>query len=829
MDHIKDQNLFQILNIENSSTKAEVDLAYAFSKKIDPHNEPARLAWKILRDDNYRALYKKTLDINTIHEAGFFDDKEDDDKKWLNEDVRFLCTPYQKVIDRMQNLSAGQSGVVLITSGSFSPLHQGHIDMLDVAKTYVESQGEYVVGGYVVPAHDSYVATKNNGEAGMSSELRISLAQMSLKNSDWIMVDGSEALCNPCDRNFTDIVRRIKKYIGFHFKQHAFKYYYVCGEDVIGFTNAFFEDGGCICVSRGGVGNRDEESNGKERATKVYTPIFLENNNETKKHSSTLVRRGNIDLLSKESMVLYKKWQAQFNSIQEYDARNNFYYHIRVEGVPYYKAWLKEVDDETLTRALNVFRKQLIKALQNSFIDSIPPSSNLRIKVSPIFLEKQLKKLEALNLGLKTISMDQCYEGDYRLGVSRLFAVSDGQVSGIRLVPRPGMPSIEKQVEGIPDGEYYLVEDDIASGQTMKLIKSKITDRIQIKDIVLMNKFNTDKFARDEFDIVDMRDFMLGSKDGGLVTALSNTSLVRSIYAYPFVNLIERTKVPFTNVFELSKSIWMMNYKFFSSLKSNITISDLYGNAGDTFLHSGFDPETKVTDICSWNISLLEQVIEYQKLDYGIEFYHVYDDEGLLEEGKGSIDVAVEKIKEIVTNKKSYCVTLLIDDYRSKSYLIDKEIRDKKHLAIMDEFHTLLKSKKIHIDFFAFESMMVKVAKRIIKRLPANLIVKDFYKQKQSYVTMLKNQGFKIGLVEAWEDDVKYSCALLSAAWMLCRLGVEKIPSDRLVSVRGKHFASKKIITILPKGYESTETKAKVILVSAGYGYLIDQIESVYY
>ena len=94
---------------------------------------------------------------------------------------------------------------------------------------------------------------------------------------------------------------------------------------------------------------------------------------------------------------------------------------------------------------------------------------------------------------------------------------------------------------------------------------------------------------------------------------------------------------------------------------------------------------------------------------------------------------------------------------------------------------------------------------------------------------MMKNQGFKIGLVEIWEDDIKYSCALLSAAWVLCRLGEEKIPSDRLVSVRGKSFSAKKIITVLPKEYESSENKSKIILLSAGYEHVLNKIESVYY
>ena len=160
-----DTNLFDVLNVSPSAEKADVDGAYALLKKIDPTNESFRLAWKILRDDNYRALYKKTSSLDDMYKSGFFDDKQDDDALWVNEDPRFICTPYHKIVERLPALSDSRSGVVLITTGSFSPLHNGHIEMLTLAKNSIEQQGECVLGGYIVPSHDSYVATKNNEEA----------------------------------------------------------------------------------------------------------------------------------------------------------------------------------------------------------------------------------------------------------------------------------------------------------------------------------------------------------------------------------------------------------------------------------------------------------------------------------------------------------------------------------------------------------------------------------------------------------------------------------------------------------------------------------------
>lgn len=149
-----------------------------------------------------------------------------------------------------------------------------------------------------------------------------------------------------------------------------------------------------------------------------------------------------------------------------------------------------------------------------------------------------------------------------------------------------------------------------------------------------------------------------------------------------------------------------------------------------------------MNDLCAWHIKQLGKISQAHQIDYNIEFMHHYDDEEFFDEETAiqPILVVKEKIKQIVDAKKSYNITILIDDYRSKNYLKPIEERNVIHQHIIQLFHEVTQKYQLNIDFFAFESMMVKIAKKIIKKIPATQKITEFYKKKNTYVTQLRNQ-----------------------------------------------------------------------------------------
>ena len=45
--------------------------------------------------------------------------------------------------------------IILVTTGGFSPIHEGHLHTLNIAKKELEKKGYHIAGGYLSPSHES--------------------------------------------------------------------------------------------------------------------------------------------------------------------------------------------------------------------------------------------------------------------------------------------------------------------------------------------------------------------------------------------------------------------------------------------------------------------------------------------------------------------------------------------------------------------------------------------------------------------------------------------------------------------------------------------------
>ena len=151
----KQEYLWNRLNLDGNFKCAEVDEAYS---KIENKTKEVRLAWKILRDEYYSEVYKKYLSLEIVIKAGFIlDSLELEDMNFYN--LNLLTTPVGKIIENMKNKDI-KNPVVLLTTGGFDPIHEGHIYMMNFAKKTLEKNGYDVVGGFLSPSHESYISTK---------------------------------------------------------------------------------------------------------------------------------------------------------------------------------------------------------------------------------------------------------------------------------------------------------------------------------------------------------------------------------------------------------------------------------------------------------------------------------------------------------------------------------------------------------------------------------------------------------------------------------------------------------------------------------------------
>lgn len=202
--------------------------------------------WKIDRDYFYADLYER-WGFDFIEEAGFFYDTDLINRN-INDSLDLLCTSLGFEVD------PSKKSCVLLTTGSFCPIHYGHIEMMNNAKNALEEQGWDVLSGYIAPAHDEYIHRKC-GRQSISIDKRIQLIQREIADSDWLVIDSWEGVFNKVAVNFTDVIARLQLYIERHI-QKTIPVFYVCGSDNARFAKTFTLKGYCVVVNRPGYENQ---------------------------------------------------------------------------------------------------------------------------------------------------------------------------------------------------------------------------------------------------------------------------------------------------------------------------------------------------------------------------------------------------------------------------------------------------------------------------------------------------------------------------------------------------------------------------------------------
>ena len=551
------QCLWDILNLDKNFKCADVDSAYS---RIENKTDEVKLAWKILRDEYYSEVYKKYLNIDTVIKAGFIlDSLELEDLNYYN--LSLLTTPVSKLKDSKKN------PVVLLTTGGFDPIHDGHIYMMEFAKEALEKEGYDVIGGYLSPSHESYVSTKPYYK--INAYERLDLCQECVKDSQWLIIDPWESIYVKTYINFTDVIQRLEKYLRKHINPKI-QVAYVFGGDNSEFMYCFEDKGIGICVEREGY---SEKFNEMKKKFKGKNNIFISNKSIVSTYSSRNIR--------KRQGYKYKE--------QNYSKEDGDYV-IRNEGMIPLANYKEYVNNEKLENAHKKFLKQLVLLLKEAF--------NNKLEVKTIDMQEQLKRASHVLEGRQTISLDTYYRGTYDIETSRLFDISDIQKKYISLIGRIGHDTIENQIEKIEDGSYILVDDDSATGKTIREIMSNLPKRINIEQIYLLASMLNEKI----FDIVDLRDFIIGVQNGGLVVKLPNGEIARAPYMLPYVCLKTRATISASKEMEISTKLWKMNKEFYQEIGGNITLAQTDSGFKKLMNYIGFDDNTLLVDICDWHI-----------------------------------------------------------------------------------------------------------------------------------------------------------------------------------------------------------------------------------
>ena len=160
--------------------------------------------WKIARDPFLRPLVEAQGE-EVAWSSGFFFDT--DTRHQPLEDADWWCTPRPRGLRPGERL--GERPVVLVATGGFCPVHEGHLAMMRAARTVATNAGYTVVGGYLSPGHDEYVRLKCGAEA-IPASVRLEQCAVAAAATDWLSVDAWEALHRRVAVNYTDVVARLR-------------------------------------------------------------------------------------------------------------------------------------------------------------------------------------------------------------------------------------------------------------------------------------------------------------------------------------------------------------------------------------------------------------------------------------------------------------------------------------------------------------------------------------------------------------------------------------------------------------------------------------------
>lgn len=456
--------------------------------------------------DKYYQSIKDECSYIELLEAGYL--KE-------NYISRHCLSPVTPLPD-VKRFSRNKKNVVLLSTGSFAPIHDGHIEKLEVSKKHLENLGMNVVAGYLSPSHDDYVLGKvKDDRYNVFERINFIHQKMDEYESDWLFLSPWEALWNREPINFTTVMDYLKDYIHYHLIDcPEFEVYYVYGSDNHAFGRTFKYHGKGMCVERSGY------------------PLFNYRNviniaeNKYSEMNSTLIRKKTVNKNKKNKNGVYL-------------LRNDFERSLPSNIL---KKISQEESDNFINGIVDVIKKYNIVSKDVRLMDE----------------EKEKSLVNEIELS-NCVSLD-VYHGENKARISRLFKMSSGQVSPISLV-------CGKAFNNNGNTECSIFDDDSVSGKTLDFFEKQFNVTI-IKKVLLSEMYKKAEGIESILDVADIRDFLFGAKEGGLLVSFGSecanmgtkvNKTMKCPYIFPFVNPVTRLNVEKSKIIEYSFEVLLLN------------------------------------------------------------------------------------------------------------------------------------------------------------------------------------------------------------------------------------------------------------------------------
>jgi len=374
------------------------------------------------------------------------------------------------------------------------------------------------------------------GPLAIPAQERLRQCAEAVADSDWLSVDPWEAMHRRVAVNYTDVTARLQAYLRVHVDRRV-EVFYVCGGDNARFAYAFTEQGRCVVVNRTGA-----EAELERWRTKLAG------------HPRVIWAEGGGRLASSSALRVSPPMAAPRARLV-----------VRVE-------------DERAVRTLGLTS---LRAFQQELLMLLARYATVRVA-----------RLHPCGPEANAISLDAMLPAAHNIAISRLFA--PGGYEALGHVARPGAAPLAEQVALIPPGHYVLRDDDTITGGTLEAVRGLLPANVTVSAVDVAVTHDDDE------DVVDARDFLLGSDDGGLVLGLPGGDIGRAPYVLPYVDPFARASISASRAFSIA--VWALNARAFRA--TSLRVCDLPPPTRTTLpLPNGM----KLDEVCAWHIERLER------------------------------------------------------------------------------------------------------------------------------------------------------------------------------------------------------------------------------
>eukprot|EP01100_Stratorugosa_tubuloviscum_P012003 TRINITY_DN5509_c0_g1_i2.p1 TRINITY_DN5509_c0_g1~~TRINITY_DN5509_c0_g1_i2.p1 ORF type:complete len:135 (-),score=46.90 TRINITY_DN5509_c0_g1_i2:491-895(-) len=114
----------------------------------------------------------------------------------MSSEIKFSINCINSIITKIkENYSTQSQLIILLLTGSFSPIRRDHIELCKLVKNWIEMNIEpkvNCIASILSPSHDRWTFSQREGKNCLAAELRIKLCKLAIDEaqvSDWIFVD----------------------------------------------------------------------------------------------------------------------------------------------------------------------------------------------------------------------------------------------------------------------------------------------------------------------------------------------------------------------------------------------------------------------------------------------------------------------------------------------------------------------------------------------------------------------------------------------------------------------------------------------------------------